>query len=200
MEKSNKWSVNNVITLVLMSMLLIFVQFGVNMVFMFNEFTSMVLSTGITILLIAPIFFLMVQKVNKKGAPFAYYTIVGIVYLIMGNWYLLPYMMIVGFVLELILWKKGSYNDAKKLSLAWVMASLLQNGVNILPIILFWNVWEDFAKQSGMSTEYINAYAHYYTNLYWVVFIVAFTTLCGYIGSIFASKLINKHFKKAGVL
>ncbi len=199
-KKSNKWSVNNVITTVLMSLLLIVIQFVVNMVFMFNEFTSMVLSTGITMLLLAPIYFLMVQKVNKRGVSFAYYSLVGIVYLIMGNWYLLPYMMIVGLVLELILSKEGALNDGKKLSIAWVVASLLQNGVNILPIVLFWNTWENFARQSGMSDAYIKAYAHYFTDLKWLVFIVIFTTLCGVIGSLFAAKLFKKHFEKAGIL
>ncbi len=200
MKKSSKWSVNNVITTILMSLLLIVIQFAVNMVFMFNEFTSMVLSTGVTMLLLAPIYFLMVQKVNKRGVSFVYYSIVGIVYLIMGNWYLLPYMMIVGAILGLILLKEGSFNDSKKLSMAWITASLLQNGVNILPIVLFWNAWENFARQSGMSDEYIKAYAHYFTDAKWVIFIIIFTTLCGVIGSVFASKLLKKHFKKAGIL
>ncbi len=200
MKKPNKWSVNNVITTVLMSLLLIVIQFVVNMVFMFNEFTSMVLSTGITMLLLAPVYFLMVQRVNKRGVSFVYYSIVGIVYLIMGNWYLLPYMIIVGIVLELILLKEGSFNDSKKLSVAWIMASLMQNGVNILPIVLFWDTWESFAKQSGMSKEYIKAYAHYFTDARWLIFIIIFTTLCGVIGSVLASKLLKKHFEKAGIL
>ncbi len=200
MKKSTKWTINNVITTVLMSLLLIVIQFVINMLFMFNEFTSMVLSTGIIMLLLAPVYFLMVQKVNKRGVSFVYYSLIGVVYLIMGNWYLLPYMMIVGIVLELILLKKGSFNDSKKLSIAWITASFLQNGVNVLPIVLFWNAWESFAKQSGMTDEYIKAYAHYFTDVKWVVFIIIFTTLCGVIGSIFASKLLKKHFKKAGIL
>ena len=46
MENAKKWSVKDVITLVLMTVLLIVIQLGLNMVCMVNDFVSMVLSVG----------------------------------------------------------------------------------------------------------------------------------------------------------
>ena len=48
MKETNKWSVRDVITTVLLSAVLIVIQLVVNMVCMANDFVSMVLSVGIT--------------------------------------------------------------------------------------------------------------------------------------------------------
>ena len=46
MKETNKWSVRDVITTVLLSAVLIVIQLVVNMVCMANDFFSMVLSVG----------------------------------------------------------------------------------------------------------------------------------------------------------
>lgn len=51
MKETNKWSVRDVITTVLLSAVLIAIQLIVNMVCMANDFVSMVLSVGITMFL-----------------------------------------------------------------------------------------------------------------------------------------------------
>ncbi len=200
MKQANKWTVNNVITTVLMCVLIIVIQLVVSMICMMNEFVSMVLSTGFSMLLCAPVYFLLVQKVSKRGVSLVLMTMMGIIYLLIGNWYLLPYLMVVGLILELILWKNGATKNPRRLTVAWLTASLLHNGINLLPIWFFWDVWYKFASESGMSTAYINTYKYYFSNGGWLLFIVLFTTLCGYIGSLFGSALIKKHFEKAGIL
>lgn len=57
---SNKWKVKDVITTVVLTVLLIVIQLIINMVCMANDFVSMVLSVGVTMLLCAPVYFLMV--------------------------------------------------------------------------------------------------------------------------------------------
>lgn len=54
MKQANKWTVKDVITTVLLTVLLIVIQMVVNMVCMVNDFVSMVLSVGFTMLLCAP--------------------------------------------------------------------------------------------------------------------------------------------------
>ena len=73
-----------------MTVLLIVIQLGINMVCMINDFASMVLSVGITMLLCGPVYFLMVNRVRKRFVSLVYMTLLGIVFLIMGNWFLLP--------------------------------------------------------------------------------------------------------------
>ena len=78
MENLKKWSVKDVITLVLMTVLLIVIQLGINMVCMINDFASMVLSVGITMLLCGPVYFLMVNRVRKRFVSLVYMTLLGI--------------------------------------------------------------------------------------------------------------------------
>ena len=48
--------------------------------------------------------------------------------------------------------------------------------------------------------SYIDSFVHYYTSAGWLAFIILFTMLGGFLGSLVGGKLVNKHFKKAGVL
>ena len=199
MKTTQKWNIKDVITTVLLTVLLIVIQLIVNMVCMANDFVSMVLSVGITMILYAPVYFLMISRVRKHFVSLIYMIILGLVFLIMGNWYLLPYFFIVGIICEAILWKDG-WNSKKKMIIAWSTASLLYNGVNLLPIWFFWDTYEAFALSSGMEQSYIDSFVHYYTSPGWLMFIILFTMLCGFLGSLIGGKLVNKHFKKAGVL
>ena len=197
MENAKKWSVKDVITLVLMTVLLIVIQLGLNMVCMVNDFVSMVLSVGISMLVCGPVYFLMVYRNRKRFVSLVYMTLLGLVFLMMGNWFLLPWFIVVGVLAEIILWKGITPN---RLTAAWIVSSLLYNGVNLLPVWFFWGTYYSFAIASGMEQSYIDAYVQYYTAPGWVIFILIFTVLCGFLGSLIGRKLIQKHFKKAGVL
>ena len=151
MENHNKWKVKDVITTVLMSVLLIVIQLAVNMICMANDFVSMVLSVGLTMLLCGPVYFLMVSRVHKRFVSLVYMTLLGIVFLLMGNWFLLPYFIIIGLICEVILWKSGSCEKSDNLTVAWTVSSLLYNGVNLLPVWFFWDTYNSFAQASGME-------------------------------------------------
>ena len=53
---------------------------------------------------------------------------------------------------------------------------------------------------SGMEQSYIDSYVRYYTSPGWLAFILLFTTLMGFLGCMVGSRLIRRHFQKAGVL
>ena len=89
MKETNKWSVRDVITTVLLSAVLIVIQLVVNMVCMANDFVSMVLSVGITMFLCAPVYMLMVSRIGKRFVTLIYMTLLGVIFLLMGNWFLL---------------------------------------------------------------------------------------------------------------
>ena len=199
-EKTNKWTVKDVITLVLLTAVLIVIQLVINMVCMANDFVSMVLSVGIMMFLCAPVYMLMVSRMNKRFVTVIYMTILGFIFLLMGNWFLLPYYVVVGLLCELILWKKGSAQNPNRLTASWTLASLLYNGVNILPIWFFWDTYYSFAVASGMEQSYIDSYVRYYTSPGWLVIILIFTTAMGFLGCLYGRRLISRHFRKAGVL
>ena len=78
--KKKKWTVKDVITTVLLSAVLIVIQLVVNMVCMANDFVSMVLSVGITMFLCAPVYMLMVSRIGKRFVTLIYMTILGVIF------------------------------------------------------------------------------------------------------------------------
>lgn len=199
-QNMNKWSVRDVISTVLLSAVLIVIQVVVTMATMASHFISMVLSVGIITLLCGPVYCLLVSRVGKRGVSLAYMTILGLIYLFMGNWYLLLHFILVGIICEVILWRKNSPQSPWRITAAWTTASLLFNGINLLPIWFFWDIYYSFAVSSGMERTYIESYRSYYTSPKWLTFILLFSTVCGFIGSQIGKGLLDKHFKKAGVL
>lgn len=199
MKQANKWTVKDVITTVLLTVLLIVIQMVVNMVCMVNDFVSMVLSVGFTMLLCAPVYFLMVSRIHKRFVSLIYMTILGCVFLIMGNWYLLPYYIVVGLICEAILWKNG-WESKGKMTAAWTISSLLYNGVNLLPIWFFWDTYEAFALSSGMEQSYIDSFVRYYTSAGWLAAIILFTVICGFLGSMIGGKLFRSTSKRRRTL
>ena len=72
--------------------------------------------------------------------------------------------------------------------------------MNLLPILAFWETFSSNALASGMTQEYIDSYLSYYTQPGWLAFILIFTVACGFAGSLIGSRMMKKHFGKAGVL
>lgn len=199
MKETNKWSVRDVITMVLLSAVLIVIQLVVNMVCMANDFVSMVLSVGITMFLCAPVYMLMVSRIGKRFVTLIYMTILGVIFLLMGNWFLLPYYVLVGILCELILWKEGSCQKPNGAPPPGRRRACCTTGSICCPRF-FWDTYYDFALASGMEQSYIDSYVRYYTSPGWLAFILLFTTLMGFLGCMVGSRLIRRHFQKAGVL
>ncbi|MDR3342358.1 MAG: MptD family putative ECF transporter S component [Treponema sp.] len=74
---------------------------------MLNHFVSMVFTIGIIYFVCAPVYVLMVRRVAKRMVTLIYLPLVGLMYFIMGDWFLLPYFFVIGVLCELLLWKKG---------------------------------------------------------------------------------------------
>ncbi|MDR1230468.1 MAG: MptD family putative ECF transporter S component [Spirochaetaceae bacterium] len=195
-----RFYVKDVITTVILSILLIVAQFIVNMVCMLNYFVSMILSVGISCFICAPVYVLLVHRVAKRMVSLLYMTLLGFVFFIMGDWFLLPYFFIVGVLCELILWKEGSSQKYGKITAAWSLYSVLYTGVNLLPL---WFFWDDFKKNvlaSGMRQDYMESYMNYYTNVFWVLAATLINLSCALAGCFLAKTLMKKHFAKAEIV
>jgi len=199
-EQSSGWTLRDIITTVLLSVVMVVIQAALNIIFMFNNFASMVLSTGVIVLVLGPVYTLLVTRVAKRGTSLAYLTMVGMAYLASGNWYLLPWYVLVGLICEAILWKGGSCQDPRKVIAACTVSGFLHQGTNLLPIVLFWDTYYAFSTSAGQDPAYVKDYLLYYTNPAWLAFILAFTLACALTGGVIGSRLIQKHFQKAGVL
>ncbi len=200
MSNTQKWGAKDVISVMLFSMLLMVIQFAITSVCMVHIVVSAVLSFAIIGLVCAPIYFLMVSKVNKRGVTFVYCVLLGLIYFFMGHWSTIFLFVSMGLISEVILWKENSSLNFKKVSLAWVVQSVLYIGVNLMSVLFFWDDYLVTAESQGMSLDYVNAYATYYTNPIWLGANVLITALLALVGCFLGKKILDKHFKKSGIL
>lgn len=198
--EDGKWTIKDVISTMLISMFMIVIHIVITLVCMPNNFVSMVLSTAFAAFFCGVVYMLLATRVGKHGCTLIYTTLLGIVYLISGNWYLTPWFIIVGLICELILIKKGSYHSNKRVIASWSVNGLLHQGTNFLPVLFFWDTYYAFAMQSGMEQSYVDSYLYYYTTPSWIVFITILTLVLAFLGALVGARLMNKHFGKAGVL
>ena len=195
MKTNNKWTVKDVITTVLLTVLHIGIHFAVITVSMVNLFFNCVLSPGVSMFFSAPVYMLMVSRVNKRFVSLTYLTILGVFFLLTGNLFRFGRPTMRGGTME-----AGILSQRKEINLRMGDGEPVYNGGNLLPLLFFWDTFYAFAVASGMDQSYIDSYIQYYTSPGWLIFIVSFSVICGFLGSILGSRLIGKHFKKAGVL
>lgn len=81
--------------------------------------------SAIGALLNAPIFMVMCKKVEKRGMILAYYTVLGIVYLVMGFFPMIFIVLAAGIAGELIILGKEGPGDVRRLGLAYVVAQFI---------------------------------------------------------------------------
>ncbi|MDR3122209.1 MAG: MptD family putative ECF transporter S component [Treponema sp.] len=196
----NRLGVRDVVSTVILSLVIIVLQLAVNGVCMLNHFVSMVFTIGIICLVCAPVYVLMALRVAKRFVTLIYLTMTGLMYLIMGDWFLLPYLVVIGVLCECILWKEGSYQNYRKIAASWILQGVLYTGVNLLPLWFFWEDFEKTALASGMSQDYVDSYAGYYSQPLWIGAILLINLLCALAGCLAARGLMRKHFSRAGAL
>lgn len=200
MAQSNKWTVRDVITTVLLSVLMVVIQLAVNALMMFNDFVSMVFGSAVGGFVCGIVYVLLVARVKKHFPTLVFNLILAVVYLIMAYWFVALYLVFVGIISEIVMWKYPAKPGPVRPIVSWTLQSLLAMGISMLPI---WFVWSDYVEASlagGMSMEYIDAYQMYYTQTGWVLLIAVINIVLGFLGSFLGTKLLGKHFKKAGLL
>lgn len=200
MAQTNKWTVKDVITTVLLSVLMVVIQLIINALMMFNNFVSMVFGSAVSGLICGIVYVLLVTRVKKHFPTLVYNLILAVVYFIMAYWFVAVFLLFVGILSEVIMWKYPAKPGPARPILSWAVQCLLSMGIAMLPI---WFVWADYVEASvagGMSMDYINAYQMYYTQTGWVLLIAVINIVLGFLGAFLGTKMLGKHFKKAGLL
>lgn len=141
-------------------------------------------------------FMLLVTKVAKFGAVTLMGTLMGILFTLMGQHYIcIPFGLICGVLADLII-KKGKYKNFKKVLAGycvfnnWIVGSMLP----------MWFMREEyFAKFEEAMPEYIET-IRALTADYMLPVVVLLGIIGALVGGIIAKKLLNKHFKRAGII
>jgi len=164
---------------------------------------SMLFMAATYVLVVAPLYMLMVMRVNRFGVTAFYACVMALVYLMFGNlWYMLPFYLVGGLAIDALFLRTAAQRaKPNRIVAAWATFSALYSLSSIIPILVnLQGYLQELAEVRMMGEEYVNAYLKYYGNAEWIVFIVALTAFAGFLGALVGKRLMRKHFLKAGVI
>lgn len=194
-------NVRDLITIVILSVIMLIIQFVVGLITAFNVFVSLVISSAIICFLNATAFLLMSARVKKRG-PFLIYTLLmGVVHVIMGYWFLFPILLAIGLIGEFVIMRgENSYESMKRVTGLWTYFSFTFVLISVIPVAFLWDIYSKIAAAGSFSEEYLDATHMYFTDPLWLLVIFALTTVCGFLGCLFGRRIMKKHFEKAGMI
>ena len=151
MKETNKWSVRDVITTVLLSAVLIVIS-SLSTYSAWPATFSMVLSVGITVPLRAGLYAHGQPDRRKRFVTLIYMALLGD-FPADGQLVFAPLFIVTGVLCGRFCGSAGACGNPKRMTAAWTVASLLYSGVNLLPIWFFWDTYYDFALASSCGAE-----------------------------------------------
>ena len=149
-------------------------------------------------LLTGTIFMLMVAKVPRFGAITIMGSIMGIFFFIMGRF---PGALVICVLIALLsdlLAYFFKYKSKKGLLASFIVFSYSTIGP-VIPLFLFPNLYVSELVEVGKDATYIqNIFSSISQNTFYLLIVGIF--VAAIIGGLFGQRMMNKHFKKAGIV
>ncbi|WP_342440742.1 MptD family putative ECF transporter S component [Lysinibacillus sp. FSL K6-0057] len=193
----NKWTVNDFISLAIFNMI-IFVAWMIGA--MTNIFLGEIYSQIISGLLATPFMFVLANKVNKRGVFLCSALCLGLLMAILGMVYYIIIYIVFGMVVELICWKKGSYQHPLKLTIGMAVYQIGYVLAGVFPLFMFRKQYLQSLEASYTTPESLNHMLYYYETPSMILGMCAMATVGVLIGGLIGNSLLNRHVKKASLL
>lgn len=149
-------------------------------------------------LLTGTIFMLMVAKVPRFGAITIMGSIMGIFFFVMGRF---PGALVICVLIALLsdlLAYFFKYKSKKGLLASFIVFSYSTIGP-VIPLFLFPNLYVSELAEVGKDATYIqNIFSSISQNTFYLLIVGIF--VAAIIGGLFGQRMMNKHFKKAGIV
>ncbi len=143
-------------------------------------------------------YMLYTTKINRVGMLSITMTMFIIFFAVTGHGiFVIPGAILSAIVAEYILYK-GKYSSIKHARLSYVAFNFF-GGFMFLPLFILKDSVRQRLLNAGKSAEYIEKYFSYFPN-YLLPIIIVLSLVGAYIGATIAIKILNKHFKKAGMI
>lgn len=144
------------------------------------------------------VYMLTVTKIPRFGAISIMGLIMGLNFFLTGRYPLsLLFSLIIAVIADLIAWS-GRYKRKNGLLASYIVFSYNTIGP-VLPMFLFPNRYVDYLVEQGRDAAYIeNAFANISTITFWVLIIGILVAAS--LGGLFGQRMLDKHFKRAGIL
>jgi energy-coupling factor transport system substrate-specific component len=175
-------------------MLVVFIAFS--MITGVSLFFNMIFNAVCIAFILAPFYVYMCMKVGKPGVALIYNLIHALLVTLMMGPFMAPWFIVGGIIAELSMLGKDKYKSIVSVSISWAITSLVRATHGMAEIWFF----KQSYLASGVSEEQAAIQTQYYTSAPWVLFSCAATLAMAVLGCLVASRLMNKHFRKSGLI
>lgn len=197
---TGRWTLKNIITLAVFTVIVFLVMMLVTMA------TNIVLTPvgayyagpGIAAILAGPFYMVMATRVSKRGVLFFIHLITALFFLIIGQIYTFGVYAVMGVIGELCMLGKAAYKSFWRNCVGFFIYFLAFSGSAIFPLLLFRESY--VAWYSAYSDP---AAVEFMTNVYFrpgaIAIILLLTAVGAVLGCLMGRAIVNRHVKKAKI-
>lgn len=194
----HNWKMRDFITLSIFNvvMILILTVGAILTSILLTPAGSYLAGAGMYALLNGPIYMVMAHKINKRGVLFFTGLLIGVYFVLLGYWFFLPTLLVVGTICELAMWGQHTYRNPVRNAIGYSIFYIGYSLCGVMPILFFKAQYEATLRQS-MPAERVEVMLHYYGTTSMILVMCAISLLGGIIGCAIGNQLLHKHVKKA---
>lgn len=199
-SKNTRWVMRDVLTFVIFNliiMILITVAKVVEDMVLTPQNTFFV-GSWLFPLLATPFYLVMADRIGKRGVLSGSILIFGVLYTFTGGLYCAPVAIVGAVIGELVMWGKDSYHDIKHVIGGYIVYWVTFGFYGIIPYVLF---REAYMKQLEIyyNAADVTAMIAQYTELPWILLMMALFAAGTIVGGLIGSKFLKKHVRKAKI-
>ena len=145
-----------------------------------------------------PFYLVMADRIGKRGVLGGSILLFGVLYTFMGGLYCAPVAVVGAVIGELVMWGKGSYRSIVRSAVGFFVYWATFACYGIIPYLLFKDA---YMEQLGAyySASDVAAMVSQYTELPWILLMLAMFAAGTALGAVIGAKFLKKHVRKAKI-
>lgn len=198
--KSNRWTTRDVLTFVVFNLIIMAVTIVAKMIedMVLTPQNTFFVGSWLFPLLATPFYVVMADRIGKRGVMVGSTLVFGLLYTFMGGLYCAPVAVVGALIGELVMWGKDSYHDIKRVVGGYIVYWMTFGFYGIMPYLLFRDAYmEQLGTYYGAAD--VAAMVAQYTELPWILLMMAMFATGTIVGGLIGSKFLKKHVRKAKI-
>ena len=197
---ANRWTMRDVMTFVIFNIVIIMVTMIVKMAedAVLSPQNTFFVGSWLFPLVSTPFYLVMADRIGKRGVLSGSILLFGILYTFMGGVYCAPVAVVGAVVGELAMWGRGAYRSIVRAATGFFVYWATFACYGIVPYLLFRDA---YMEQLGAyySASDVAAMVAQYTELPWILLMLALFAAGTALGAVVGAKFLKKHVRKAKI-
>lgn len=196
----NRWTLKNVITLAVFTVIIFIVIMLVTMAtnIILTPIGAYYAGPGIAAILAGPFYMVLATRVGKRGVLFFVHLITALAFLVIGQIYTFGVYAVLGVIGELCMLGKNAYKSFWRNCIGFFIYMFSLSGGGMLPMLLFRESFIAWYGAYGDPTA-VELLTKIYTSPSAIAVIILLTAAGAVFGCLIGRAIVNRHVKKAKI-